>query len=312
SQHDQIPHCRQILSPQDTQAVLVNALWCVFNLLLVIAACLVAFEQPQLRQAHRMPRRLTAIIHSEGQMWQGQTVNISESGAQICIDEWPNIADQVQVELIGDHGSRVMLEANVVRASATQRLQTLLAVKFVDPNQAQLDALVVVIYSDVKEWYSQHRSERDRPLQSLGFIVTSLKRVFREFQPERGVKMRKQLNAAAELQWEGWGDHTLAARVTEMNSLELRVELETSLELNLAELEESQPLIGLLISQAKTDKNAQSLLARVVRVEVLPPPVIDTAPSPTPRQRVAVELCFPETLKTVQQSKIKQLLRSLK
>lgn len=301
-----------ILSPQDTQAVLVNALWCVFNLLLVIAACLVAFEQPQLRQAHRMPRQLVAIIHSEGKTWSGQTVNISESGAQICIDEWPNIADQVHVELIGDHGSRVMMEADVVRASATRKLQTLLAVKFMNLTQAQLDDLVVVIYSDVEEWYSQHRSERDRPLQSLGFIVTSLKRVFREFKPERGVKMRKQLTAFAELHWEGWGDHALSAHVTEMSSRELRVELETMLDLNFTELEAAQPLIGLLIGQSNTAQNAQSLLAQVMRVEILPLSGIPTQSTSASKQRVVLELCFPETLKTVQQTKIKQLLRSLK
>jgi cellulose synthase (UDP-forming) len=60
-----------LLSPEDTQAVLINALWCGFNLMLVLAACLVALEQPQLRSAHRLPRHLTAIIHSDGQSWTG-------------------------------------------------------------------------------------------------------------------------------------------------------------------------------------------------------------------------------------------------
>ncbi|MEM9006006.1 MAG: UDP-forming cellulose synthase catalytic subunit [Cyanobacteria bacterium P01_F01_bin.86] len=302
-----------ILSPQDTQAVLVNALWCVFNLSLVVAACLVAFEQPQLRQAHRMPRQLTAVIHSEGREWWGQTINLSESGAQICIDEWPNIADQVQVTLMGDHGSQVLLDADVVRASATQKLQTLLSVNFVKLTQAQLDALVIVIFSDVKEWYSQHRTERDRPLQSLGFILTSLKRVFKEFKPERGVKMRKRVNAAAELHWEGWGEHSLTADIIEMSSRELRVELEASIDLNLVDLEISQPLIGLLINQSKTVPNAQSLLAQVTRVEILSlsVPTMNQLQAPN-RQRVALELSFPESLKDTQQGKVKRLLRSLR
>ncbi|MEO0985149.1 MAG: UDP-forming cellulose synthase catalytic subunit [Cyanobacteria bacterium J06639_14] len=302
-----------ILSPQDTQAVLVNALWCVFNLSLVVAACLVAFEQPQLRQAHRMPRQLTAVIHSEGREWWGQTINLSESGAQICIDEWPNIADQVQVTLMGDHGSQVLLDADVVRASATQKLQTLLSVNFVKLTQAQLDALVIVIFSDVKEWYSQHRTERDRPLQSLGFILTSLKRVFKEFKPERGVKMRKRVNAAAALHWEGWGEHSLTADIIEMSSRELRVELEASIDLNLVDLEISQPLIGLLINQSKTVPNAQSLLAQVTRVEILSlsVPTMNQLQAPN-RQRVALELSFPESLKDTQQGKVKRLLRSLR
>ncbi|MFE4105413.1 UDP-forming cellulose synthase catalytic subunit [Almyronema epifaneia] len=298
-----------ILSPDDTQAVLVNALWCVFNLLLVIAACLAAFEQPQLRQAHRMPRQLKAIIHSEGQSWQGQTLNLSESGAQICMDVWPNIADQIKVELVGDYGARVLLDAAIVRATATPKLQTLLSVKFVNPSRTQLDDLVVVIYCDVNQWYSQYRAERDRPFQSLGFIVTSLKRAFREFQPERGVKVRKRVTAAAELYWEGWGDQALAAVVSEISSQEIRVELETTVDLQQVHLEQSQPLLGLLVGQTATDSNAQSLLAQVMQVEILAP--LALTPTAPPSQRVALELRFPESLKAKQQRKIKHLLRTL-
>ncbi|MEO1123167.1 MAG: UDP-forming cellulose synthase catalytic subunit [Cyanobacteria bacterium J06635_15] len=300
-----------ILSPTDTQAVLVNALWCVFNLLLVVAACLAAFEQPQLRQAHRLPRKLTAIIHSEGQSWTGQTLNVSENGSQICMDVWPNIADQVKVELVGDYGMRVLLDANVVRATATSKLQTILAVEFVNLSRTQLDDLVVVIYADVNEWYSQHRIEQDNPLQSLGFIFTSLKRAFKEFQPERGVKMRKRVTATAELYWEGWGDNALTAQVTEISSQELRAELETEVDLNLADLEAAQALLGLIVGQSEADLGAQSLLAQVMRVEVVPIGGSLLARSESVQKRIVLELRFPEMFAETQQAKIKQLLRSL-
>lgn len=300
-----------ILSPEDTQAVLVNALWCFFNLLLVIAASLAAFEQPQLRGAHRLPRKLQAIVHSAGQSWHGQTVNISESGAQICLDVWPNTGDQVKVELVGDYGARALLDAAIVRATATPKLQTLLAVKYVNLSQTQLDDLAVVIYSDVREWYSQHRAERDHPLQSLGFIITSLKRAFRELRPERGVKVRKQVNATAQLYWEGWGDQVLLAQVVEMSSQELRVELETTIELELEYLEACQPLIGLLVSQSDSHQDAQSLLGQVMQVEVMPTVFASDDRVDMPEQKIALELRFPEDLKSKQQSKIRQLLRSL-
>ncbi|WP_346293770.1 UDP-forming cellulose synthase catalytic subunit [Sphaerothrix gracilis] len=297
-----------ILSPDDTQAVLVNALWCVFNLLLVIAACLAAFEQPQLRQAHRLPRQLSAVVHSEGQSWPGKTINVSESGAQICMDVWPNVADQVKLELVGDYGSRVLLDAAIIRAVATPKLQTVLSLKFDNLSRTQLDDLVIVIYCDVKQWYSQHRAERDRPFQSLGFIVTSLKRAFKEFQPERGVKIRKQVRATAVLFWEGWGEQALSAQVSEISSQELRVELETEADLQLSQLEQTQPLIGLLVGQAKNDPEAQSLLARVAYIEPLPLMMPVTSPT---SQRLALELRFPSDLNAKQQRKIKQLLRSL-
>ncbi|MBD0314576.1 MAG: PilZ domain-containing protein, partial [Microcoleus sp. T3-bin5] len=182
-----------VISPEDTQAVLINSLWCIFNLFLLLAAVLVAFEQPQLRRAHRMPRKLTAIIHSHNQSWTGQTVDVSESGTQILLDEWPNIPDEIKVELVGDYGARALMSGRVIRAIATSILQARLFVDFVNPSRTQLDDLTLVIFSDVKEWYSQTRKEVDNPLESLKFIVTSFKRVFREFRPAVGVKVRKQV-----------------------------------------------------------------------------------------------------------------------
>ncbi|MGJ3251857.1 MAG: glycosyltransferase family 2 protein [Elainellaceae cyanobacterium] len=297
-----------ILSPIDTQAVLINALWCGFNLLLVLAACLVAFEQPQLRRAHRLPRTLTAMIHTEAGSWTGITTNVSETGAQILLDVWPNIPDEIRVELVGDYGARVLLDARIVRAIATDRLQTILAVDFIDPSRVQLDDLAVVLYSDVKQWYSQSRQEIDNPLTSLRFIASSFKRAFQELRPEIGVKVRKQVRAKAQMYWDGWTGGTYAAAVTEMGTRDLRLELDYDAGLNLEALENTQPTISLLLE----DENSaapQSLLAEVQTVEMLPG--LSTLKQSVPTYRVAFEMTFPESLDRQQRSKIRQLLRSL-
>lgn len=303
-----------VLSPAESQAVLVNTLWCLFNLFLVMAACLAAFEQPQQRRAHRLPRKLTAIVHGDDQSWTGQTVNVSESGAQILLDVWPNIADQARVELVGDGGTRVLLDAQIVRAIATPKLQTLLAVNFLAPSRTQMDDLTVVIYSDVEEWYSQRRQEADRPIESLKFILTSFKRAFQEFQPELGVKVRKQVNAAAIVTWDGWPE-PYTASLTAISTQELRIELPYQPELQLETLDDLQPIIGLLVAQDALDASPQSLLAQVQHIEVLPkrmlqPNAIATHETISP-DWIALELSFPESLNAQQQRKIKRLLRSL-
>lgn len=302
-----------VLSPADTQAVLINALWCTFNLLLVVAACLVAFEQPQLRRAHRLPRQLTAIIHSNNQSWTGKTIDVSETGIQILLDDWPNVSDYIRVELIGDYNARVLLDAQIVRAIATPKLQTILAIDFLNPSQVQLDDLTVVIYSDVREWYTQKRQESDNPFKSLKFIATSFRRVFREFRPEIGVKVRKQVQATAQLYWEGWEGHSYTARVTELGTRDLRLELQGDLTLMLETLQDSRPLIGLLFNQIPDDPQPQSLLAQVQHVELLPDFLVSTSSGETvvPVLRVAMELSFPESLNRQQQNKVRQLLRSL-
>jgi len=303
------------LSPEDTQAVMINTLWCVFNLFLLLAACLVAFEQPQLRRTHRMPRKLTAIIHVHNQSWTGKTLDISESGAQILLDEWPNISEDIRVELVGDYGARVLLEGKVIRAIATSKLQARLFVDFVDITRSQLDDLTIVIFSDVKEWYSQHRTEADKPLESLKFIVTSMGRVFREFRPAMGVKVRKQVQAVAQLYWEQWEGQSFTAKVTEIGSGDLRLELDGSQIFNLQEMQQSRPTIGLLISQEADDPQPQSLLAQVESIEELAnsqyskPQETILGAQPI---AVAIELSFPESLKRQQQSKVKRLLKTLK
>ncbi|HEY9653805.1 MAG TPA: UDP-forming cellulose synthase catalytic subunit [Coleofasciculaceae cyanobacterium] len=302
------------LSPEDTQAVLINMFWCVFNLFLLLAACLVAFEQPQLRRAHRLPRKLTAVIHSAGQSWSGQTVDVSESGTQILLDEWPNIPDEVKVELVGDYGARALMNGRVVRAIATSKLQARLFIDFVEPTRAQIDDLTLVLFSDVKEWYSQTRDEVDDPIESLKFIVTSIKRVFREFRPAVGVKVRKQVNAWAQLYWEGWEGQSFTAKVTELGTQDIRVELDGSQIFNLEAMQQARPIIGLLVSHEASSPHPQSLLAQVETIEVLA-----TAVQGTPQEAhtgavanpIAIELSFPESLKRQQQAKIQRLLKAL-
>ncbi|MGF1535967.1 MAG: glycosyltransferase family 2 protein [Elainellaceae cyanobacterium] len=303
-----------ILRRLDTQAAIINALWCVFNLFLLLAACLVAFEQPQLRRAHRLPRKLTAIIHGEGRSWGGSTTNISETGAQILLDVWPDVADEVRIELVGDYGARVLLNARIVRASATDQLQTLLAVDFIEMSRSQKDDLALVLFSDVRTWYSQERLERDRPLASFQFIATSLIRAFREFIPENGMRIRKQVQATAELSWEGWGNKSYIADVKEISTTDIRLELELSPSISLNQLQQSQPILGLLI--VSEHAKAQSLLAKVEQVERLPSftPVeasVDSSYQGFP-QRIALELTFPNQLKSQQNKKIRLLMQTPK
>ncbi len=312
-----------IFSPQDTQAVLINAFWCTFNLLLVTAACLVAFEQPQLRKAHRLPRSLPILLHSQGQSWQGLSVNISESGVQVLFADWPNIPDEVQVEIIGDHNTRVLVNGKIVRATATPRLEALLAIHFLEPNQTQIDDLTVVIYSDVEQWYSQKREERDNPLDSLRFIALSLKRAFQEFRPEMGVKVRKRVNLIAQLYWDGWGSETKVAHLIELGRDDLRLEIEDLSPGAIEQLALDRPIISLLVFPPNAPSPC-SLIAQVQSVENFVPPTASdlkeqlrnrsnvlVLPEISPADSAILELCFPPEFDQQQRNKIKELLRHI-
>ncbi len=286
--------------PETAEAVLVNLVWSVFNLILIVSAVLVAFEQPQLRRAHRLNRKLTAIIYSSETTLKGITDNVSESGCQLILDSWAEVWDEIELELIGDYGARAFLRGQIIRTLPVNENQVILSINFIKPTIAQLDALSVVIYSDVKEWYSQNRVEADDPMRSFRFIANSFTRSFRETKPAPSLKVRQPIRAHAQLYWQG---HLYAAIATEIGSRGIKLELDPNLIHNLATLENGNPLVGLLLSQDGTDPAPKRLLAQINSATM-----VSTAIG----SRIAVELTFPESMMARQESKIKQLVRGLR
>ncbi|MEO8893315.1 MAG: UDP-forming cellulose synthase catalytic subunit [Coleofasciculaceae cyanobacterium] len=301
-----------LLRPEDTEAVLVNAMWCVFNMVLLSAAMLVAFEQPQLRVAHRLPRKLDVTIYSVDGSWTGKTVNVSETGALILLDSWANLPGEVEVEIVGDYGARAFLDGKIIRKTPLDNNQTRLALEFVNISRAQLDSIALVIYSDVKEWYSQKNEFTDAPLASFKFLATSLTRSFQEFKPDRITKVRKRVQASGQLFFNG---EFYAGNVTEMGISSLRLELSGKAvssdkmlqDQNLAQVQQEKPLVGLLLSPDNTEIAPSRFLAQIVALDV-----VSAASSNTEADQVVVELKFPEQFKPKQEAKIKQILKVLR
>jgi cellulose synthase (UDP-forming) len=293
-----------LVRPEDTQAILVNALWSGFNLILLLGALLVAYEQPQLRRAHRLHRELPVTLYSQKQTWTGKTLDVSETGARILLDSWPNIPDVVELELAGDYDARVCLTARIVRGVPLNDQQTLLIADFLEPTQDQIDALSLVLYSDVREWYSQQRTQVDDPLGSLQFIATSLKRSFRNPQPLEGQKVRKQVQIPTQLFWEG---HLYSGILVEVGAFSLQLVLPAPSLPNWAVLQQKKPIVGLAVGQSwsmgylTSEAAPGRLLAFVAEVTLQPIP--DRS-----MENVVIELRLPPQLKSRQEVAIQSLL----
>jgi cellulose synthase (UDP-forming) len=289
-----------ILRPEASEAVLVNMFWSFFNLVLIVSSLLVAFEQPQLRRSHRLDRKLEVLVYSHDRTLKGQTINVSETGCQVILDSWADLLDEVDVELIGDYGARAFIKANVIRATPLDESELMLSLEFVQPTQAQLDALNVVIYSDVKEWYSQRRAVVDDPMQSFKFLASSLGRSFRPLKPaSNNVHIRKQIRAHAQIYWKGSFYSGLA---TEIGNRSMRVEIAPGSIPDVDMLKTVQPLVGILISQDEGEAQPKRLLVQVEDVNQV---------SNERGSRVELELEFPDQIMQRQQSKIKQLVKAL-
>ena len=293
-----------LLRPEDWQAVLVNTLWSGFNLILLIAALLVGFEQPQIRTAHRLQRRLAVVISSNDQTIMGETVNISETGALISSESWPNLPDEVEIEIMGDFTARASLAGRIIRVSPVNDTETLLAIDFVNLTRPQQDALTLVLYSDVREWYSQKRQYVDQPIASLGFLATSLTRSLQDMKPTTRKKVRKQVSALGDLYWDG---HFFPGVATELGVTGLRLELESNKaksadkllgQEDLHRMRTVKPLVGLLLSQ-EDNSSPRRFVAEI------------SALQEDASGKIVIELNFPEKFKQRQDSKIKQLLQVL-
>jgi cellulose synthase (UDP-forming) len=299
------------LRPETVEAVLINAFWSIFNLVLLGAALLVALEQPQLRQAHRLNRQLTTVIYNAGKTsLTGKTVDVSESGARIRLDSWPNLPDVVELELIGDFGARAFLDARVIRVEPISETEIYVTVNFVDLAPAQYDALVLVLYSDVDEWSIQKRNEADRPFSSLRFLATALVRAFSEPKPARSTPVRKTVETSAQLYW---GGTFYPGTATEISSRSIRIELDHFSLPNFEMLRRTKPAVGLLVSSNVDQEETTKLVAEVKNVESY---TVDSRTTrlystTTTNTIVAIELYFPKQLDWRQGRKIRQLLSTL-
>ncbi|MEB3215509.1 MAG: UDP-forming cellulose synthase catalytic subunit [Nostocales cyanobacterium 94392] len=294
-----------LLRPEDWEAVLVNTMWCILNLVLVVAALLVAYEKPQIRQEHRLQRCLPVKIFSYDQTILGETVNISETGALIALDSQLNLPDEIEIEVMGDFGAKVFLTARVVRLSPISKTRNHLAINFVNLTQPQKDNLSLVLYSDVKEWYSQKRKYADRPIASFGFIATSLLRSLQDIQPAKHKQIRKEVQAFGELYLDG---DRFTGIITNLGVTGLRLKLDSTKakssdkvlgENDLYNMQTIKPPVGLLLSKELNKSQPSRFIAEIETVEQ------DNT------GKITVELKFPDKFQDQQVSKIKQLLKQL-
>lgn len=292
-----------LLRPEDWQAVMVNTMWSGFNIILLSSALLVGFEQPQIRTAHRLQRRLPVIISSNDLTIMGETINISETGALVSLESWPNLPDEVQMEILGDFTARATVSARVIRLSPVTDSETYLAIDFVNLDRKQKDDLGLVIYSDVREWYSQNREYADQPIASLGFLATALTRSLRDTKPSTQRKVRKQVQAYGQLYWDG---HFFPGLTTELGVSGLRLELDGKRAISsgkqlgqqdLHNMRNAKPLVGLLLSENASSPTPNRFVAEITSVQE------------DPSGKISIELTFPDKFQDRQTPKIKQLLQ---
>jgi cellulose synthase (UDP-forming) len=159
----------------DTEVLVLNVAWAIFNLLTIGAAIAVGRETRQLRSSVRLGLEVPSVIYlPDGQSLVTRSRNLSTTGGLFIAERPDGVAldDIVQIELpVGDRTA--MLPARVVAWDGE-----VLRVAFEQLTLRQQRDLVRVVLCRADAWLDWEEHPVDRPLRSVREILASIGGLF--------------------------------------------------------------------------------------------------------------------------------------
>jgi cellulose synthase (UDP-forming) len=168
------------IDSSELHSILINTPWALANLLTLIAAACVAYEQPQQRQAPRIQRDFDCLLEFGENCVPCRTVDISENG--VSVETAQAIALPGQCELTFDRQHFVeadevlRLRVRLVRCDWGRQEKMFAAFTFEDLEATSHQALVRLIFSDDESWM-RHRYPRDQVIRSFWHLASTFWRV---------------------------------------------------------------------------------------------------------------------------------------
>jgi cellulose synthase (UDP-forming) len=148
--------------------VIMNCIWCFFNIVVLGVCSAVSREMQQLRGHVRI--RINTAVHiklQDGRVLRGETIDMSSGGTAIQLGESTPITDGESAKLMFP-SAMMDLDLPVTLVSATG---TTLRAKFNDLTIQEQELLTTLLYSRADTWLGWGESrEVDDPLKSLGRI----------------------------------------------------------------------------------------------------------------------------------------------
>jgi cellulose synthase (UDP-forming) len=164
--------------------VVMNVIWCVFNVVILGVTTAVAREMKQLRTTVRIALVTPVMAKlSDGRLVAGETIDMSSGGSSIRFGEALEASQHTEVRLVFP----LPTGANELRATVVSSEGSVLRVKFHDLNISEQEVLTMVLYSRADSWLGWGESrENDNVMRSLQRIfqismhglVTTFKSLF--------------------------------------------------------------------------------------------------------------------------------------
>lgn len=164
-----------------TDATLLSVFWAAYNLVILVAAIVVARSRPQKRSFPRLTRPIRCELNFGGRTLSGNTFDLSETGLSMNLDQPVLLPPIVQVRLTSDFGETTELKGEVMRNDSSISGKTdggmSVGIRFLNISDSQHQSLIRQMYSAPTSWDRVYRPSTGT-WHSFYNIATSVIRAF--------------------------------------------------------------------------------------------------------------------------------------
>lgn len=160
------------------QAILINSVWSVYNLIILAACIFVAYEQPSQGSLWRHARQLPMRLVPEGQdpQWT-ETQEISIDGVQASVPAGHQVPKRGRLDLYYEFGGSYGLPFETEWQREVDG-STQVGLRFTPLDFKQECEVYQAIFGSAANWIDTHY-EDDRPLRSFGRVLATPYRAWR-------------------------------------------------------------------------------------------------------------------------------------
>ena len=158
-------------------ATMLSVVWTVYNLVILMAAVIVARERPQKRLSPRLFRKIECELKFGGRTLLGRTTDLSESGLSMVLDRPVLLPPVVQVLLVSDFGETTEIKGEVIRNESSSSGGSGVGIRFLSVSDFQRQSLIRQMYSSPTSWAEAHQGT-SATWASFAYLATSSVRAF--------------------------------------------------------------------------------------------------------------------------------------
>ena len=180
------------VDPTELDSLILNSAWAMANLVTLVAAACVAYEQPQQRRTPRVKRNFNCRVQLDNGSARGACVDLSENGVKVAFDREVALPSRLIMQIWSGYGVTVTVQAALARLERNAAGQMQVSFRFVNLDTEQYRTIVQLIFSEDGSWTGRAYA-RDQVLRSCWYMVTTLWRVT---QPRKTAAVEKAAGGA--------------------------------------------------------------------------------------------------------------------